>query len=82
MGHSAMKQTHRWRPIALWLLGVIACSPGKVFPQQPFHTDSVGPQRFIAAHGRKAVVMGYASSGLELWTYPLQIVSGYELGFR
>ncbi len=26
--------------------------------------------------------MGYASSGLELWAYPLQIISGYELGFR
>jgi glycogen debranching enzyme len=26
--------------------------------------------------------MGYASSDLELWTYPLQIISGYELGFR
>ncbi len=26
--------------------------------------------------------MGYASSGLELWAYPLQLISGYELGFR
>ena len=26
--------------------------------------------------------MGYASSGLEFWAYPLQIISGYELGFR
>jgi glycogen debranching enzyme len=26
--------------------------------------------------------MGHASSGLELWAYPLQLVSGYELGFR
>lgn len=77
-----MTQTHRWSPIALLLLSVIACFSLKVRAQQPFPTDSVGPQRFIAAHGRKAVVMGYASSGLELWTYPLQIVSGYELGFR
>jgi glycogen debranching enzyme len=50
--------------------------------QLSFETDSVAPQRFIAVHGRKAVVMGYASSGLELWAYPLQLVSGYELGFR
>jgi glycogen debranching enzyme len=50
--------------------------------QLSFDTTSVAPERFIAAHGRKAIVMGYASSGLELWTYPLQIVSGYELGFR
>ena len=26
--------------------------------------------------------MGYAGSGLEAWAYPLQLVSGYELGFR
>ncbi len=50
--------------------------------QLSFQTDSVAPERFIAAHGRKAIVMGYASAGLELWAYPLQIISGYELGFR
>jgi glycogen debranching enzyme len=50
--------------------------------QLSFQTDSVAPERFIAAHGRKAIVMGYASSGLELWAYPLEIISGYELGFR
>jgi glycogen debranching enzyme len=50
--------------------------------QLSFQTDSVAPERFIAAHGRKAIVMGYASSGLELWAYPLQIISGYEPGFR
>ena len=26
--------------------------------------------------------MGYASDGLELWAYPLQLISDYELGFR
>ena len=50
--------------------------------QLSFQTNSVAPERFIAAHGRKAIVMGYASSGLELWAYPLQIISRYELGFR
>src|SRR6202453_52499 len=50
--------------------------------QLSFQTDSVAPERFIAAHGRKAIVMGYASAGLELWAYPLQIISGYELGLR
>jgi glycogen debranching enzyme len=50
--------------------------------QKPFETESVAPQRFVAAHGRKAVVMGYASSGLEVWAYPLQLISGYEPGFR
>ena len=50
--------------------------------QLTLQTDSVAPERFIATHGRKATVMGYASSGLELWAYPLQLISGYELGFR
>jgi glycogen debranching enzyme len=50
--------------------------------QLSFETNSVAPERFVAVHGRKAVVMGYAASGLEAWTYPLQLVSGYELGFR
>ncbi|HET6220366.1 MAG TPA: hypothetical protein VFE27_25275, partial [Acidobacteriaceae bacterium] len=50
--------------------------------QLSFQTDSVAPERFIAAHGRKAIVMGYAASGLELWAYPLQLISGYQLGFR
>ncbi len=50
--------------------------------QLSLQTDSVAPQRFIAAHGRKAIVMGYASGGLELWAYPLEIINGYELGFR
>src|ERR1700677_3432337 len=50
--------------------------------QLSLQTESVAPQRFIAAHGRKAIVMGYASGGLELWAYPLQIINGYELGFR
>jgi glycogen debranching enzyme len=50
--------------------------------QLSLQTDSVAPERFVAAHGRKAIVMGYASGGLELWAYPVQIISGYELGFR
>ncbi len=60
---------------------------GLLFPaiaaaQQSFDTDSVTPERFIAAHGRKAIVMGYAGAGLELWAYPVQIATGYELRFR
>jgi glycogen debranching enzyme len=54
----------------------------RLLAQPSFDTNSVAPERFIAVHGRKAVVMGYASSGLELWAYPLQLINGYELGFR
>ena len=57
-------------------------SPNLLPAQLAFDTNAVAPGRFIAAHGRKAIALGYASSGLELWAYPLQLVSGYEPGFR
>ena len=44
-------------------------------------TDAVGPYRFLAVHGRKSVVMGYPAAGLEVWAYPLQLVSGYQVSF-
>ena len=45
-------------------------------------TEAVAPLRFIAAHGRRALVAGYAAGGLEVWAYPFQIVSGYRVEFR
>ena len=43
-------------------------------------TDAVA-QRFVAVHGRRALVMGYPQSGLEVWAYPLQVVSDYQVSF-
>jgi len=45
-------------------------------------TDAVSPRRFIAVHGRRALLDGYADSGLEMWTYPLEVMQGYRIGFR
>jgi glycogen debranching enzyme len=45
-------------------------------------TQAVAPLRFIAAHGRRALVDGYAADGLEVWVYPFQILSGYRVAFR
>ncbi len=45
-------------------------------------TDAVGPRRFVAVHGRRALLDGYASSGLEVWAYPVQLMKDYEIGFR
>lgn len=45
-------------------------------------TDVVSPSRFLAAHGRRAFIDGYASSSLEAWVYPFQILSGYRIDFR
>src|ERR1700722_18618614 len=62
--------------IALMLISLPASA------QLSFETNSVAPERFVAVHGRKAVIMGYAASGLEAWAYPLQLISAYELSFR
>ena len=63
-------------------LSLCAAFAPRAQAQLSFDTTSVAPERFIAAHGSKAVVMGYASTGLELWAYPLQLLSGYEISFR
>lgn len=46
------------------------------------NTDSVSPGRFLAAHGRRALISGYASSGLEIWAYPFEILNDYRVSFR
>ncbi len=55
-----------------------------IFPcaqaQQPLSTNSTN--RFVAVHGRRSLIMGYPETGLEVWAYPLQILSGYQVGFR
>ena len=48
----------------------------------PLDTESNVQQRFVAVHGRRSLVDGYASSGLEVWAYPFQLLSGYHLSFR
>jgi glycogen debranching enzyme len=45
-------------------------------------TDSVGPARFVSAHGRRAAVFGYSQDGLEVWAYPFQIISSYKVSFH
>jgi hypothetical protein len=48
---------------------------------QELSTLDVGDHRFIAAHGRRSLVAGYASGDLEIWCYPFQILSGYRVSF-
>ncbi len=45
-------------------------------------TQSVNNHRFIAAHGRRSLIEGYAAEGLEIWAYPFQILDGYRVAFR
>jgi glycogen debranching enzyme len=51
-------------------------------------TDSTGPRRFVSVHGRRAAIFGYSqevagdNGGLEVWAYPVQILSSYGVAFR
>lgn len=45
-------------------------------------TDSTGPSRFLSVHGRRAAIFGYSEDGLEIWAYPLQILSSFRVTFR
>ena len=40
------------------------------------------PQRFLAVHGRQALLEGYAARGLEAWVYPVQIFRDYRVAFH
>ena len=65
-----------------------SCAPQQSHADEPsvsdqlrLSTDAVGPRRFVAVHGRRAVIMGYPETGLEVWAYPFQIFSDYRIGF-
>ena len=38
--------------------------------------------RFVIVPGTRSFVGGYNTPGLEIWTYPLQLVRHYWVGFR
>jgi hypothetical protein len=38
--------------------------------------------RYLIVPGGRAMVSGYATPGLEVWTYPLQLLRGYRVTFR
>ncbi len=40
------------------------------------------PRRFIAAHGRKGMLVGYACQSLEGWIFPFRIFHDYRVQFR
>ena len=57
----------------------VAQSPASQTPM--LATDAVSPARFVAAHGRRALLMGYSGFGLEAWAYPFQLFTHYRLQF-
>ena len=63
----------------------IAAQPAKSPSSTPApllsETSAVGPRRFLAAHGQRGMVAGFATAGLEFWAYPFQILTGYRIAF-
>ena len=71
-----------------WLFGGLlwaVIAPGSS-GQQPtdqgltLSTDAV-TDRFVAAHGQRALLMGYSGLGLEAWAYPFQLFRNYHAQF-
>ena len=44
-------------------------------------TTLTQPNRYISAHGIRGFAGGYSEDGLEFWSFPLQLVSGYHVSF-
>ncbi len=69
----------------LCLYALVACSGHAQDARNSnleWSTDSTGPRRFISVHGRSAAIFGYSQNGLEIWTYPFQVLSGLHVSFR
>jgi glycogen debranching enzyme len=89
-----IKQTHRlrrlFRSIASACLPLFALTiSARQEPAQSetisahlLETQAVVSRHFIAAHGRRSNIQGYAAGTLEVWAYPFQILSGYQVAFR
>jgi len=45
------------------------------------HTEATA-RRFMAAHGRRGLIDGYAGESLEGWVYPFRIFHDFRIGFR
>jgi hypothetical protein len=52
------------------------------FSRLAWSTDSTEPRRFLSVHGRRSAVFGYSENGLEVWAYPVQILTSFSVGFR
>ena len=64
------------------LSGQTQSETGRAVSTLAWSTDSTGPSRFISVHGRRAAIFGYSEDGLEIWAYPLQILSSLRVAFR
>src|SRR5215213_7076630 len=74
--------------LSFTLAVVHAQQPAQLVPKFPFPASGLRLERrtrpgaFLDVLGRKSAVFGYEHRQLEAWTYPLQILDGFELSFR
>jgi glycogen debranching enzyme len=68
--------------LAAWLWLCSPMLPSLAAESLVIQSESVGPQHFMAVHGRQALIQGYTGAGLEMWAYPLQILNDYRVAFR
>src|SRR3954466_5463171 len=59
---------------------VLVLSDHRSASQRRMETSAM-PNRYISAHGIRGFAGGYSEDGLEFWSFPLQLVSGYYLSF-
>jgi len=73
------------RSAVLSLLLVLAAAAGAqteiTDPSLVLSTSNVAPARFVAAHGERALLMGYSGTGLEAWAYPFQLFRNLRVEF-
>jgi glycogen debranching enzyme len=82
-----MAMARCFRPLALICLGLAPCTipalaADDTTDRLAIQSEAVGPQHFLAVHGQRALIQGYTGAGLEVWTYPLQLLDGYQVTFR
>jgi hypothetical protein len=74
----------RWLGVLLCCLS-LAAAAANVSPASTtlptWSSDQARENRYVAVHGLRAFAGGYSEDGLEIWSFPLQIASNYQLEF-
>src|SRR4051812_14679400 len=59
-----------------------ALAQGTSLADLQWSTNETAAGRYVIVAGQRAFVGGYNVPGLEVWTYPLQLVRGYRISFH
>jgi len=54
-----------------------AAKPGPASDLPVWSTTLTQPNRYTSAHGIRGFAGGYSEDGLEFWSFPLQLASGF-----